>query len=255
MVRAFLGSELAERMKDDPESVRPAAWSMAFHYFFSYSQSWLLLLVVAIVGPPLIAQDVRSKAFLLYFSKPIDRATYLAGKAGVVLFYVWSVTLFPALVLYAISIAFSPSISAFVQTMGLMGQIGAVSLIIGVPATLIVLCFSSLTSDGRYATFGWITYWLLGEISYTLFSNLPALKNSEWVFLLSIRKTTSVLVEHVFNVSGQLVSIVGEEPRFRDLYDSLGAQYPALSAYVLLCAISAVCLAVVVRRISAPMRI
>lgn len=253
-VRGFLGPDLADRMLRDPESVRPAAWALAFHYFFSYSQAWLTMFVVAIVGPPLIAQDVRSKAFLLYFARPITRWEYLAGKGGVVFFYTFLVTLFPALLLYAISIAFSPSIGALLQTGATVFRILAAAGVMAIPSTLLVLCLSSLTSDSRYATFGWISIWVMGEISYGLLANIPALKDSEWVFLLSFRKTTSVLIEAVFNVVGQLRAL-GPSRALDDVLKNVDTPYPPGLAFAFLAGMSAFCLAVLYRRISAPMRI
>ena len=39
-------------------------------YFYFWATQFLSLIILSIVAPPLISRDVRSKAFLLYFSKP-----------------------------------------------------------------------------------------------------------------------------------------------------------------------------------------
>ncbi|MBI4563881.1 MAG: ABC transporter permease subunit [Planctomycetes bacterium] len=253
-VQGFLGSEIANRLLQDPESVRRAAWAIAFHYFFSYTQAWLTMLVVAIIGPPLIAQDVRRKAFLLYFSRPITRWEYLGGKASVMLFFVFVVTLFPAIVLYAISIAFSPSLSALFQTGTTIFQIVAVAAVIAIPATLVVLSLSSLTEDSRYATFGWISLWLVGEVSYRILSNIPQLADHRWIFLLSVRKTTSVLIEAIFDVVRQIRAL-GRSDAVNRVLEQVQTPYPPWLGLVFLTALSLVCLCVVFRRISKPMRI
>lgn len=253
-LRAMVGRELANRLMDDPESVRPAMWSLLFHYFLAYPQSWLTMLIVAIVVPPLISQDVRSKAFLLYFSKPITRLEYLLGKAATALFYVLLVTLAPALILYAVSIAFSPSIATFYGTAPVLWRSCAVTLVVAIPTTAIALCFSSLTSEGRYAAFGWVAFWLLGELVYQILSQTVDFRNSEWIALLSLRETTATLTQSIFNVGGQLQAL-GDWSRLRETFRSINPNASATLPLVYLGSITVLCSAVLVRRVSAPMRI
>lgn len=254
--RAFLGPEMGNRLVTDPESLRPLVWSAIFSHFFMYSQSFLTFLVLAIVGPPLIAQDVRGKAFLLYFSKPITRAEYLLGKASTAFFFVFLVTLFPGLVLYAVSVAFSPSWAVLGSTGATLWRMGAASLVIATPGVLLVLLFSSLTSEGRYAGFGWIAAWLLGELFFQILEQVPGLRGSGWIFLPSLRETTSVLVGAVFDIESVLRAADQLTARGTSrLAEMLHSPYsPARAAgyWAVLCAS---CLAVLTRRISAPLRV
>ena len=66
---------------------------------------------------------MRSKAFLLYFAKPIGTWEYLGGKLCVPLFFICGITLFPALALYAISIALSPDANTLLATAPIVGRI------------------------------------------------------------------------------------------------------------------------------------
>lgn len=252
--RVVMGPALAERLMVDPESVRPAAWSMAFHYFFSVTQSIFMILVVAIVGPALISQDVRSKAFLLYFSKPITRWEYVAGKAATVLFFIALLTLFPALILYGVSIVFSPSLAALFQTIETTVRILGVFLVIAVPSTLIVLCFSSMARDPRYPAFGWIALCIFGEVAFQLLSAMSSVSSAPWICCLSLRKTISVLTESIFNVSDQ-VSALGVSPQIQAKLRDLQTPYSAELCVIWLAGISLLCLVVLYRRISAPIRL
>jgi len=252
--RGIMGPGVADRLRDAPESVRPAAWSLAFHYFFSWPQAIFTMLVVAIVGPALISQDVRSKAFLLYFSKPITLGEYVAGKAGTLLFFIALMTLFPAIVLYAVSIAFSPSAAALIQTSGTLVHILCVFLVMAVPSTLIVLCFSSMAKEPRYPQFGWIALCLFGEMAYGLLSNMSGVASSNWICCLSLRKTVSVLTESIFDVSNQ-VSALGVSPSIQRTLRDLDSPYSPQLCVIWLAAVSAFCLMVLVRRISAPIRL
>jgi len=254
VARGMLGSGIGDRLRDAPETVRPAAWSMAFHYFFSWPQAIFTMLVVGIVGPGLISQDVRSKAFLLYFSKPITRVEYVAGKAGTLLFFIALMTLFPAIVLYGISIAFSPSVVAVVQTSSTIVNIFAVYLVMAVPTTMIVLCFSSMAKEPRYPQFGWIAVCLFGEMAYGLLSNMSGVSTAPWICCLSLRKTVNVLTESIFNVSDQ-VAALGLSPRIQATLRDLDSPYSPQLCVIWLGAVSVICLMVLVRRISAPIRL
>lgn len=254
IVRRLFGTEFAQRMLSEPESIRSAVWSLVFYYFFAYSQSFLTFLIVAIVGPPLISQDVRSKAFLVYFSKPITRLEYLLGKATVLLFAMFLVTLLPALVLYILSIGFSPSVGTLLDTGMTLVRITLASLVIAVPVTALVLFLSSLTRDWRYAAFGWVAIWLLGELAFRVLTATIGLRDSHMVFLVSIRKTTVVLIQSIFDVTGQFEAL-GTSAELSRITTSLNTTYPAGVAFTALAALTVICFAGLWRRISAPMRI
>ena len=62
---------------------RAVDWTMAFHYFFCVEMFFSMLLVL-LVGPNLISQDLRFNAIPLYFSRPVRRLDYFLGKLGVI---------------------------------------------------------------------------------------------------------------------------------------------------------------------------
>ncbi|HXG61044.1 MAG TPA: hypothetical protein VNO22_06720 [Planctomycetota bacterium] len=256
MVRRFLGGGLTERLVEDPASVRPQVWSAIFAYYFMYFQSSLTFLVLAIVGPPLISQDVRSKAFLLYFSKPITRMEYLLGKGGTALFYVLLVTLVPGLVLYVLSVAFSPSLSVVADTAATIPRILAASAVLAVPATLVVLALSSLTDNPRFATFGWIALCLLGPVFVFTLEHVPELRGSSWLFFLSLHEAAFVVVGALFDVEG-IVRLAKElhAPDLYEVLDLLHSPYSPATAAVYLAGVCGLAVAVVYRRISAPLRV
>src|SRR5438132_12432474 len=74
----MLGMPIGSKLREQPGAVREAAWSWSFYQFMRGPQLMILFLVISMVGPPLISQDVRAKSFLMYFSKPITRWDYLA---------------------------------------------------------------------------------------------------------------------------------------------------------------------------------
>jgi ABC-2 type transport system permease protein len=150
---------------------RHQVWSWLLSMFFRYPQGVLLVLVVGLIAPPLIAQDVRSRAFLLYFSRPLNRLEYIAGKAAAVSGYVLMITTLPALVLYVLGLLLSPGLNVALHTWDLPLRILASSVVLLLPTVSLALAFSSLTAESRYAGFAWFAVWVLGWVAYTLLLN------------------------------------------------------------------------------------
>ncbi len=207
----LVGSAAIEQIRAQPEVFLPAAWSVAFYYFFSYSQAFFAMIVVAIVGPPLISKDTRSKAFLVYFSKPIGAWQYLLGKLGTVCFFVFCLSLFPALLLYIIGVALSPDVGTLIATLPILLQVLASSLVNSIPIAMMVLLLSSLTKDRRIATFFWIAVWIFGEISYKiLYENLYYANDgavSFWINCLSMRQLIMDSASGIFDLRGNLAQV------------------------------------------------
>lgn len=253
MLRGILGREISQRVQEDPESLRPLVWSVAFHRFLALPQGLIMILLVAIAGAPLIAQDVGSKAFLVYFSKPITKWEYLLGKAGTVLFFILLVTLFPALVLYAVSIAVSPSVRAISDTWTIVPRLFASAAAVSIPATALILFLSSIAREARYVAFGWIAIWALGEAAYLILRTLPGLQGASWITLISPWECVNAVTGAIFDVPNQIKEL-GVTLR-RGPRSLLLASSPAGPAAAWLGAATAVCLAGLARRVSAPMRI
>lgn len=153
-------------MFDDVAKWRHSIWALILHTFFRYPQGMLMVLVVGIIAPPLIARDFRSRAFLLYFSRPLTRFEYLLGKAVTVWVYLSIITTLPALALYILGVLLSPDISVLSYTWDLPFRIIAASTVLMVPTTAIALFFSAIAQQSRYAGFAWFAIWVFGWVIY-----------------------------------------------------------------------------------------
>jgi hypothetical protein len=151
---------------EEIRQVRHEVWSYLLLTYFRYPQALLMILVVAIVCPPLISQDLRTRAYLIYFSRPIRRAEYIGGKFAIVAFFLFMITTLPALLLYCVGVLLSPSLSVVLETWDLPLRILVASILLIVPTTLVALAFSSLTLASRYAAFAWIAMWFIGFVAY-----------------------------------------------------------------------------------------
>jgi len=282
----FLPRDAIARLRANPGDFLPGIWAIAFYFFFTYTQSFLAMIAVAIAGPPLIAKDLRSKAFLVYFSKPIRPWQYLLGKLGTVAFFVFSLTLFPALVLWVVGIALSPDLGTGLATFPILLRIVASSLMIAIPVALVVLALSSLTKDRRIATFAWLAVWIFGEIAFRVLTTGPGARNGfeppPWASLLSLRELTTRVTSGIFEVRANIelllkqfgesggrlertlreiaremddANLIDRPPGQGQLLDLAGSGYPPVVSAAVLAALSIGCTLFLLRRVTRPVRI
>src|SRR4029079_16195287 len=102
----FLMRGLPEELRAGPRNFRVPIWTLAFDNFLKI-QLFFSMILVLIVGPDLISQDLRFIAMPLYFSRPVRRLDYFVGKLGVIGAYLAVVTILPILLAYGLGVAFS----------------------------------------------------------------------------------------------------------------------------------------------------
>jgi hypothetical protein len=154
---------LLERLLQDPSTVRVALWTLAFEFMARTTQLLATLLVPALVGPGLIADDCRQGALTLYFSRPLGVVDYLVGKFVAVAFFIALVSLAPMVGLYVVSIMCAPSLAVLQETWLVGLRVVLAGLVLVVPTALLVLGLSSLTSHRGYLAFLWIGF-VLGSL-------------------------------------------------------------------------------------------
>ncbi len=216
----------------DPESSRHQIWSLLLMAFFRYPQGLLMVLLVGMIAPSLISLDFRSRAYLLYFSRPITPLEYIFGKALVIWTYLAAVTTVPALVLYVLGVLLSPELNVVLYTWDLPFRILLASLVLMLPTTSLALFFSSLTTESRYAGFAWFALWGLGWAAY---ANLHVLSQSKQWSMLSLYHMLGRVQEWVFGLSTNANDVS--------------------SAALLLLIVTVMPFIVLVSRVAAPMRI
>ncbi len=249
--------EVVQQIRDDPLSARHLVWSALLMLFFRAPQALLMVMVVGLVAPPLISQDVRSRAFIIYFSRPLSPFQYMLGKACVIWAYVASMTCLPALCLYLLGVLLSPDPAVVALTWDLPLRILVASVVLVIPTSAVALCFSSLTSERRFATFAWFAMWAFGWVTYWAtqlalltqqngmaaqlqagggppFSTTPT-GPERWITLLSPYHTLGHVQEWVFGVRQTFTEVLPEA--------------------ALLFAVTLAAVVVLRRRVTAPMRI
>ena len=169
--------QLASALESGDETLaRNRIWCWLLMTFFRYPQGILILFLVGAIAPALIARDIRSKAFLLYFSRPIGKLDYLLGKFFIPATFIMLVSTLPAMALYLFAILMSPDLSVFWSTWDVPLRILAGTVALVLPTVSLALMFSSLTQETRFASFGWFASFALGHGAWLAIVFSTALK-------------------------------------------------------------------------------
>jgi hypothetical protein len=222
--------ELVRTLGEDPGGARSEYWSYLILVFFRSTQAAGLAILIGLIAPPLISRDLRSRAFLLYFARPITRLEYLVGKSAGVWFFTAAITTLPALLLFVQAVMLSPDLSVLEETWHIPFCVLAASFVLIIPTTMIALCLSSMTRENRFANFGWFAFWIIGEITYQIL----LVNHRNWP-VVSPYRSLGQIQQWIFGFEETLIHM------------------PACVAFWVVLT----CLAFVVlyRRISAPMRV
>jgi hypothetical protein len=170
---------IAATFDQDPSEARHLVWSALLLTFFRYPQAIVMVLMIGIIAPRLISYDIRSRGFLLYFSRPIVPVEYVFGKSMVIWFYLMLITTLPALCLYVLGLLLSPQLGVIWETWDLPFRILAASIVLIVPTAAVATALSSLTTESRYAAVGWFAIWIVGWVSYSIFTTLAVSTSSD----------------------------------------------------------------------------
>jgi ABC-type transport system involved in multi-copper enzyme maturation permease subunit len=272
------------------DASRHAVWAWLLQSLFRYPQAVLMVMVVGVISPPLISQDIRSRAFLLYFSRPLTRAEYLFGKLASIWAYLSVISTLPALALYLLGILLSPNLGVVAATWDLPLRIVGASVVLMLPTSMLALCFSSLTQESRYAGFAWFAVWILGWFTYIAATSAEAVNSGQQAYEVqqqAIREQQRMMQRRAIQQAVQEARRTGapipnfplpkEEVSalpvaFKDsawthlsLYHTLGRVQrwvfglskfeDALVSLLILITVTAASLGITYRKISAPMRV
>jgi hypothetical protein len=166
----------------DRETMRHSIWTWLLMTFFLYPQGLAILFLIGFIVPALISQDVRSRAFLLYFSRPIGLWEYIVGKALVPIIFVAMITTIPGICLYFFGISLSPDIAVLKWTWDIPLRILAASVVVIAPTCAMALMFSSVTQESRFATFAWFSVWALGHAAWFAIATTQSIRLQEEPF-------------------------------------------------------------------------
>jgi ABC-2 type transport system permease protein len=176
-----LFSGLPDEIKVSPRNYRITIWTISYQYFFQWEMFFSMILVM-LVGPGLISQDLRFNAIPLYFSRPLRRIDYFIGKLGVIGFFLAAVALVPALLAYILGIGFSLDLGIIRDTARLLFASVAYGLLVVASAGTLMLAMSSLSRNSRYVAALWIGIWFVSNI---VAGTMTGLVKRDWCPMVS----------------------------------------------------------------------
>lgn len=233
---------------NDKQHIRHTIWSWLLMTFFRYPQGTAMLFLLGFIVPGLISQDVRSRAFLVYFSRPIGRLGYLLGKFFVPASFLTLVTLIPALCLYLFGVILSPDLTVLYATWDVPLKTMGAAITLIIPTCCIALMLSSLTQESRFATFAWFAIWALGHAAWFAIVITQAFRTGGRAFEPDVMNSDIVRQWSVVSLYNNLSAVQSWVFGF----ESFEEIWPSLAVLV---ALTIGSLILLYRGISAPIRI
>ncbi|MEX2720843.1 MAG: ABC transporter permease [Candidatus Wukongarchaeota archaeon] len=139
----------------------------AFYNLVSFTTSitiWLPIMA-GLIGGGLIANDKNNKMFSMYFSRPLRREDYIAGKVGGFAVLMSIPTIVPALIIYIVLIGKSDlSLLVFIKKSWLLGAAWLYFILLIALFGSLVLFLSSVVTDSKYAVVGLFTIVILSDL-------------------------------------------------------------------------------------------
>ncbi|MCP4191432.1 MAG: ABC transporter permease subunit [Planctomycetaceae bacterium] len=226
------------------QDARHEIWAWLLQSFFRRPQGIVMVLVIGLIAPPLISQDIRSRAFLLYFSRPIGRSEYVLGKLSIVGCYLALISMCPALVLYLAAVLLSPEVGVVSSTWDLPLRTMAATVVLSLPTASLALCISSLTRESRTAAFAWFAIFILGWVTFGILSTVETLNQQSPESLRPFRTDSMWSLLSLYHTVGRVQSWVFGFATYKEVM-------PSTIALVMLTVVS---LTILFRRVMAPMR-
>lgn len=163
----FLGF-LDKEILAGPRPYRIQIWTLSYSIFLGIELYFAMFLIL-LVGPGLISQDLRYNALPMYFSRPLRRIDYLAGKLGIIVALLGVVIIVPSIVAYVLGLMFSLDVTILRDTFRIIVAAVLYGLLIAVSAGMLILALSSLSRNSRYVALMWVGIWIVtGAVSTVL---------------------------------------------------------------------------------------
>lgn len=164
--------------------------------FLGQQIPWMLLMS-ALAGAGLIANDMRTGGLLLYLSRPLTLTDYIFGKVTILFASLSMVTLVPGLVLFLGARSLAPDVLGDASHLLLIPKIIAFSLVLVLPTTGLVLVMSALARNARFAGLGFFFVFVGSTVAQAIAWRAT---RSSYAGLVSIQATMRRVGEAIFAV-------------------------------------------------------
>jgi ABC-type transport system involved in multi-copper enzyme maturation permease subunit len=132
-----------------PQASMLAPTAETFRRFLE-QQGVFTFFITIFTGAGLVANDLRANALQIYLSKPLGRFEYIAGKFGVLAFFLLLVTWLPATMLLVIQIVLAGNLEFLKANLFLVPAILVATGIETIVLCMVMLALSSLSKSARF---------------------------------------------------------------------------------------------------------
>lgn len=201
-VQVFFGIDLSGAAKI--EEFRELLWQSVYLLTIKFQLFWVLI-VVARIGPGLIAKDLKTRALPIYFAKPVTPATYLIGKWLVIASFIAVVILIPNLLSLVFGTIITGGLETWSQTIGLGVDLFVSGAVVCLLGGAVILLLSSMTSDYRYVVVAWLAVCLIPMVAQKIIvETLPDDATTGWLGCISLRDNIVILTEWLLGIRSAL---------------------------------------------------
>jgi len=179
---------------------RSVLWRSVFSFMMKIELFYLLILI-ARLGPSLIADDLKARALPIYFARPITPLTYLWGKWLTIAVFIALGMLVPNLLALFFGTLLTGGLPTWAETLGLALKLGVVGLAAALVGGLLILALSSLTSDKRFVAVGWLAVMLLPALAQRIVNKtLSEDVTNTWLGSLSLPGNLTILMDRLLDL-------------------------------------------------------
>ena len=231
-------------LKIDVRQVIPI--DASFFQTFVNLQGSFAFFVTLLVGPPLVARDLRNNALPLYLCRPFSRSEYVLGKMSVLLILLSAITWIPQLLLFLFQ-SYLEGASWFVSNLSMASAIFIGSVVWILLLALLSQAVSALVKWRIVASGALLGIFFIpsvfGEVVNHIFM-------TRWGNIISlgalIKNVTAGLFGTFVRAAGQMTAWDGRIGREVTVYEP-----PLWASWFALFIVCAICLALLSRKVKA----
>jgi ABC-2 type transport system permease protein len=209
-------------------------------------QAVFAFLLTLLVGPPLVAKDLRNNALPLYLCRPFTRSEYVFGKMSVLLILLSAITWMPSVVLFLFQ-AYLEGFSWFAQNVPLASAIFLSSLMWILLLTLLSQTISSLVKWRMAASAALVALYVIPSIFGEAVNQIFATRWGHLISIDALRRSVTAGLFGTFVQSSRHVTDFDTGIA----HEIILSEPPLWISWFMLFLICAVCLAILSKRVKA----
>ena len=218
----------------------------SFFQTFVNLQASFAFFVALLVGPPLVARDLRNNALPLYLCRPFSRTEYVLGKMSVLFILLSAITWVPQLLLFFFQ-SYLEGASWFVDNLSLASAIVISSIVWILLLALLSQAISALVKWRVIASAALLGLFFIPSIFAEVVNGLF---QTRWGSIISLgalmKNVTSGLFGTFVQASGHITDFDGRIGR-----EIILTEPPLWAAWLALFLVCAICLALLSRKVKA----